>query len=393
MAKLSSSPTGTKSVSRWINQVSALALKAVRTATREASHGKVKAEDKPIAPLERIPERNEVQLPQTQETLRQYNADTTGEDLLKDLSGEIQGKVIVTTGVTLGSLGGTFVQTIAKAQPAVLILAARNLDKAQATADAIKAAYPNIDVRKVRLDLSSFAAVREAAATINSWEDIPHVDVLVNNAGIMGTEFKLTVDGYEQQFASNHLGHFLFTNLIMKKLLASKAPRVVSVSSEAHRLSPIRWGDYNFSDGESYDKWQAYGQSKTANILMCLALAERLGPKHGLTAFSLHPGVIATKLVENFDFAAALPEMTALDKNLGNVIWDDIPWKTPERGVATHIYAAFEPSLKGYNGEYLQDSRISDPFKDTVRPWATSRVEAERLWQLSEKLVGQEFSY
>lgn len=247
MAKLSSSPTGTKSVSRWINQVSVLALRAVRTVSREAGHGKVEVERNLNGRAERIPERNEVQLSQTSETLRQYDANTTGDDLLKDLSGEIQGKIIVTTGVTLGSLGGTFVQTIAKAQPAVLILAARSLDKAQATADAIKTAYPNIDVRKVQLDLSSFAAVREAAATINSWTDIPHIDVLVNNAGIMGTEFKLTVDGYEQQFASNHLGHFLFTNLIMDKLLASKAPRVVSVSSEAHRLSPIRWSDYNFS--------------------------------------------------------------------------------------------------------------------------------------------------
>ncbi|EHK45986.1 hypothetical protein TRIATDRAFT_264467 [Trichoderma atroviride IMI 206040] len=375
MAKLSS-PTGTKSVSRWINQVSALALRAVRTVTQEAGHGKAEVEIKPNA-----------------QTLRQYNTNTTGDDLLKDLSGEIQGKVIVTTGVTLGSLGGTFVQTIAKAQPAVLILAGRNLDKAQATADAIKTAHPNIDVRKVQLDLGSFAAVREAAATINSWTDMPHIDVLVNNAGIMGTDFKLTVDGYEEQFASNHLGHFLFTNLIMDKLLASKAPRVVGISSEAHRLSPIRWSDYNFSDGESYDRWQAYGQSKTANILMCLALADRLGASHGLTAFSLHPGVIATKLVEHFDFTVALPEMTALDKSLGNIIWDEIPWKTPERGVATHIYAAFEPSLKGYNGEYLQDSRISDPYTDTVRPWATSRVEADRLWKLSEKLVGQEFSY
>lgn len=244
MAKLSS-PTGAKSVSRWINQVSALTLKAVRTVTREAGHGKAKVDINSNAHVEGVPEGYEVS--QTSETLRQYNTNTTGDDLLKDLSGEIKGKVIVTTGVTLGSLGGTFVQTIAKAQPAVLILAARSLDKAQATADAIKAAHPNIDVRKVQLDLSSFAAVREAAATIDSWKDIPHIDVLVNNAGIMGTEFKLTVDGYEQQFASNHLGHFLFTNLIMDKLLASKAPRVVSVSSEAHRLSPIRWSDYNFS--------------------------------------------------------------------------------------------------------------------------------------------------
>lgn len=99
----------------------------------------------------------------------------------------------------------------------------------------------------VQLDLSSLAAVREAAATINSWKDIPHIDVLVNNAGIMGTEYKLTVNGHEQQFASNHLGHFLFINLIMNRLLASEAPRAVSVSSEARRFSPIRWGGYNFN--------------------------------------------------------------------------------------------------------------------------------------------------
>ncbi|KAL7925674.1 hypothetical protein ACQKWADRAFT_318759 [Trichoderma austrokoningii] len=387
MAKLSSSPTGPKSVSRWIDQVSALALKAVRAFSREVSHGHA------IGDVEKSSERDQLHFSESSETLRQYNASTTGDDLLKDLSGEIYGKVIVTTGVTMGSLGATFVQTIAKAQPAVLILAGRCLNKMQATTDAIKAAHPNVDIRTVQLDLTSLAAVREAAATINSWKDVPHIDVLVNNAGIMGTDFKLTVDGYEQQFASNHLGHFLFTNLLMDKLLAAKAPRIVSVSSEAHRLSPIRWSDYNFSNGESYDRWRAYGQSKTANILMCLALADRLGSKHGLTAFSLHPGVIATNLFGHLDFAVELPEMAALDKSLGNVVWDEVPWKTPETGVATHIYAAFEPSLKGHNGGYLQDSRISDPYTDTVRPWATSRVEADRLWTLSEKLVGQEFSY
>lgn len=241
MAKLSSSPTTTKSVSRWINQLSALALKAVRTATREASHSKT-----PNAPVESIPERNEVHFSQTSDIPRQYDTNATGESLLKDLSGEIKGKTILTTGVTLGTLGGLFVQTIAKAEPAALILAGRNMERTQATADAIKAAHPNIDVRMLQLDLSSFAAVREAAATLNSMKNLPHIDVLVNNAGIMATDYKLTVDGFEQQFGSNHLGHFLFTNLIMGKLLASKSPRIISVSSVAHRFGPIRWGDYNF---------------------------------------------------------------------------------------------------------------------------------------------------
>lgn len=109
MAKLSSSPTGAKSVSRWINQVSALALKTVRTVTQEASHGKAEVDIEPDARVERIPERSKVYFSQTPETLRRYNSNTTGDDLLQDLSGEIQGKIILTTDVTLGSLGGIFV--------------------------------------------------------------------------------------------------------------------------------------------------------------------------------------------------------------------------------------------------------------------------------------------
>ncbi|KAL7800239.1 hypothetical protein V8C37DRAFT_398460 [Trichoderma ceciliae] len=325
---------------------------------------------------------------------REYDTNTTGDDLLRHLSGEIKGKVILTTGVTLGTLGGYFVETVAKAQPAGLILAGRNLEKSQKTADALRAAHPDVNIRTLQLDLSSFAAVREAAATVNSWQDVSHIDVLVNNAGLMATDFKLTVDGYELQFASNHLGHFLFTNLIMGKLLASRAPRVVNVASDGHRFNPIRWADYNFSNGETYNRWHAYGQSKTANMLMALSLAEKLGPKHGLTAFSLHPGVIGTSLGAHLDFSVEAGEIAAVDKSLGNAEgWEAFKWKTPERGVATHVYAAFEPSLKENNGAYLENSHIADPYTDTVKPWATSKIEADRLWKLSEKLVGQEFAY
>jgi NAD(P)-dependent dehydrogenase (short-subunit alcohol dehydrogenase family) len=179
--------------------------------------------------------------------MREYNTNTTADDLLKDLSGEIKGKVILITGVTTGTLGGHFVESIAKAQPAGLILAGRSAEKTEKTANTLKAAHPNIHIHTVQLNLSSLAAVREAANAVNSWEDIPYIDVLVNNAGLMAVDYALTVDGYETQFASNHLGHFLFTNLLMDKLLASKSPRVVNVSSDGHRLNPIRWADYNFS--------------------------------------------------------------------------------------------------------------------------------------------------
>ncbi|KAL7948640.1 hypothetical protein V8C42DRAFT_315059 [Trichoderma barbatum] len=326
--------------------------------------------------------------------VREYNANTTADDLLKDLSGDIKGKVILVTGVSQGTLGGVFLEYVAKATPAGLILAGRSLTKAQATADALKSTHPAIDIRTLQIDLASFAAVRDAAATVNSWKDVPHIDVLVNNAGIMAVPYGTTADGIELQFGSNHLGPFLFTNLIMNKILASKAPRVVNISSNGHRLNPIRFFDYYFRDGETYNCWHAYGQSKTANMLMAISLAEKLGSR-GLTAFSLHPGVIMTHLVDHIDLSVEGPALAVADRLLGNSEgWDaGFDWKTIEKGIATHIYAAFEPSLKERNGVYLEDSHIADPYVQTVKPWATSKIEADRLWKLSEKLVGQEFSY
>ncbi|KAI2469451.1 NAD(P)-binding protein [Annulohypoxylon bovei var. microspora] len=321
-----------------------------------------------------------------------YNEATTADELVRDFAVEIKGKTILTTGVSPKSLGATFVQSLAKAEPALLILAGRNLEKVQQTADAIVLAYPNVKTRALQLDLGSFDAVREAAATVNGWTDVSNVDVLVNNAGIMAVEFALSPDGLEIQFATNHFGHFLFTNLIMNKILASKAPRIVSVSSNGHRLCPIRWDDYNFRNGETYNKWRAYGQSKTANILMALSIAQKLGPR--VLVYSLHPGAIPTNLSTHLDWSTDLGILQAVDRDLGNKeAWAKLKIKSSQEGAATHVYAAFSPSLKDHNGAYLQDCQIADPWVHTVKPWATSPVEAERLWKLSEKLVGQEFTY
>ncbi|KAL6856694.1 NAD(P)-binding protein [Trichoderma novae-zelandiae] len=326
--------------------------------------------------------------------VREYTKDTAADELVKDLAGEIAGRVILVTGVSQGTLGGIFLEYIAKANPAGLILAGRTLSRTRQTAEALQAAHPAVDIRTLQVDLSSLAAVREAAATVNSWKDVPHIDVLVNNAGIMAVPHQVTVDGFEMQFGSNHLGPFLFTNLIIDKILASKTRRIVNVSSSGHRLNPIRFFDYNFRDGETYNPWQAYGQSKTANMLMAVSLAEKLGSR-GLTAFSLHPGTIMTHLGEHLDFSVEFSALAAADRLLGNSEgWDTgFAIKTPDKGVATHIYAAFEPSLREHNGVYLDDAHIADPFTQTVKPWGTSKVEAERLWRLSEKLVGQEFPY
>jgi len=180
-----------------------------------------------------------------------WGADTTGAELVKEFAAEIKGKAILVTGVTPGGLGAIFAETIAKAQPSTIVLAGRNKDKIKATTDAIQSANPDVKVKVLELDLGSFSAVRRAAETINSWDDVPHIDVLVNNAGIMAVDFGLTEDGFERQFGTNHLGPFLFTNLIMGKIRASDMPRIIVVSSDGHRLGVIRWTDYNYGVGSA----------------------------------------------------------------------------------------------------------------------------------------------
>ncbi|KAJ5348386.1 putative short-chain dehydrogenase [Penicillium brevicompactum] len=323
-----------------------------------------------------------------------YNTHTTTDELVTDYTAIIKDKVILTTGVSSGSLGGFFVQSIAKAKPAWIILAARNTEKLRNTAAEITEAQPDIQVRTLQVDLGSLKSVREAAAQVNSWDDIPVIDVLVNNAGIMAVDYSLSPEGVESHLATNHLGPFLFTNLIIKKILAAKEPRIAVVSSDGHRMHPIRFYDYNFDDGKTYDRWFGYGQSKTANMLFAISLAQKLGIKHNLQAFSLHPGVIWTNLGNHLDWSVDLDGLKNADRSLGNREgWKEFEAKPLERGAATHIYAAFDPGLKANNGGYLIDCHVADPLEDTVLPWATSSLEAERLWQLSEKLVGQEFPY
>ncbi|KXG49924.1 Short-chain dehydrogenase/reductase SDR [Penicillium griseofulvum] len=296
------------------------------------------------------------------------NRETKASELVPYYAPQIVGKTILITGVSPGSLGESFVKQVAAAKPARFIFAGRLISKMQGLVDQLSAAHPEIQVKCLALDLLSFASVRKAAETVNSWEDVPHIDVLVNNAGIMAVPYKLSEDGFESQFQANHLSHFLFTNLIMGKILCSKSPRIVVISSGVHRVGNIRWTDYNFNNGKHYQRWLGYGQSKTANALMGLALAEKLGPQ-GVLAFPMCPG------------------------NKWIFGMDEIYFKDFDQGVATHVFAAFDNSIAEHNGSFLNDCRLADPDQEEVYSWATSKRDAERLWALSEKLVGQEFKY
>ena len=175
-----------------------------------------------------------------------YDTNTTSDELVNDYAHIIKGKVVLTTGVSPGGLGAAFVLAIAKAQPSILILAGRDLQKVEQTAADVKASNPSVDTRTLLLDLESLKNVREAATKVNAWSDVPVIDVVVNNAALMACDYGVSADGFERQLAANHLGHFLLTNLIMGKILASSSPRVVFVSSAGHRFNPFRFGDYKF---------------------------------------------------------------------------------------------------------------------------------------------------
>ncbi|EHK42930.1 hypothetical protein TRIATDRAFT_224995 [Trichoderma atroviride IMI 206040] len=319
-----------------------------------------------------------------------YPDTITGPELVAEYASIIKGKTILTTGVSPNTLGATYVESVAAGQPKLIILAGRSLDKVKQTAELVAKAHPEVKTKVLELDLTLFASVRKAAEEVNSWGDVPVIDVLVNNAGIMAVPYEICVDGFEKQFTANHLGHFLFTNLILDKILAAKDGRVVNISSGAHYISGIRHADINFDQGKTYEKWAAYAQSKTAGILFSRELAKRLGDR-GLLSFSANPGAIGTThLAAHLDFSPGKDAEETFSRMGGAPYGWQIPELiSPERGVSSHVFASFDPVLKAHNGAYIeQRARIADYYVDCVSPAAISDIEAGKLWPLSAKAVG-----
>jgi NAD(P)-dependent dehydrogenase (short-subunit alcohol dehydrogenase family) len=248
------------------------------------------------------------------------------------------------------------------------------------------------DVRTAPMDLGDLASVRSFAASMVA--ELPKLDLLINNAGIMACPEARVGPGWESQFGVNHMGHFALTQGLMPLLQRSAQPRVVSLSSTGHKISGIRWDDIQY-EVDAYDKWQAYGQAKTANALFANGLSRRLKEINGL-AFAVHPGGIFTPLQRH------LPqeEMIALgwlDESGEPSEMAKQGFKNPEQGCATTLWAATSPLLEGKAGVYCEDCDIAVPT-DPDSPWARymgvnahacDDAQAERLWTLSEELLAQ----
>jgi NAD(P)-dependent dehydrogenase (short-subunit alcohol dehydrogenase family) len=202
----------------------------------------------------------------------------------------------------------------------------------------------------------------------------------------MASPFGKTKDGLELQFGSNHVGHFLMTCLLAPALLKGAPSRIVSVSSRGHHMSPVVFEDIQF-ERRPYDRWQAYGQSKTGNVLFAVGLERRLGAR-GVHANALHPGGIVTELgrhlqPEDFEF---------LQKRSSGM-----KFKSVEAGAATSVFAATAPELEGRGGLYLEDCHVAavndaPDALDGVKSYALDTENADRLWEVSEELVDQRFS-
>jgi NAD(P)-dependent dehydrogenase (short-subunit alcohol dehydrogenase family) len=284
----------------------------------------------------------------------------------------MKGKTVVITGGNAG-IGKATAIALAK-KGAEIVITSRSDDKAKAVIAEIKTASGNEVISYVLVDLSSQKSVRKVAEELKI--KCPKIDVLINNAGCYVSDLQLNVDGLEMQFATNHIGHFLLTNLILDNVKAAGKARIINLSSIAHKSTrELKLDDINY-EKEEYGGWKAYSRSKYCNILFTKELAKRL-EKDGITVNAVHPGGVRTEIAEkNANW------YTKLGWLLGKPFMS-----TLEKGAATSIHLASSPNAEGITGHYWVRSKqewSNKPSQDETN-WLA-------LWKKSEEIVGQEFS-
>ena len=315
--------------------------------------------------------------------MSQFDAKSTTGQVIEGIS--LAGKIAVVTGASSG-LGVETTRVLAAAG-ALVLMVARDASKLEAVARELRQDNPAAQLASLSMDLADLDSVRATAADIIA--HYPQIHLLINNAGVMACPFGRTAQGFEIQFGTNHLGHFLFSALLAPAMIAAGAGRVITLSSAGHKLAPVNFDDPLYRE-RSYDKWQAYGESKTANALFAVGLDARLQGR-GIRSFAVHPGAIMTGLgrhMDSDDYEVLMSRIPA---------GEAMEFKTMEQGAATSVWAATAPALDGCGGYYLEDCNIATAAAPDVgggvESYAMDGAAAERLWLLSESLVGQSFVF
>ncbi|KAJ7613071.1 NAD-P-binding protein [Roridomyces roridus] len=316
-----------------------------------------------------------------------FSAETTAEQVADAFASEIAEKNVLITGTSIGGIGFETARAVAK-YANLVIITGHDAERLQLTEDAIKKDFPSANIRKLILDLSSLATVRDAATEVIGYDE--KIDVLINNAGAPLGPPKSNPEGFENQIATSHLGPFLFTNLIPHKLIVAGGPpgRVVFVSSLAHAMGPgIKFDQFaKLVPGKYANGMEPYQEAKSANIMTAIELSKRA--KGRIVAVSLHPGAIVTTGSQN-------PESKALLMAAGIYTPDGepnralpFPWKTLAQGAATTMVAAFDPSLSDKPGAFLHDCQVATQL---IAPHTSDPENVKKLWEATERAIGQEF--
>ncbi|KAJ6554943.1 hypothetical protein DFH09DRAFT_1165961 [Mycena vulgaris] len=318
-----------------------------------------------------------------------FSFTTTAEEVATAFTHDIKGKNVLLTGTSMNGIGFETARATAK-HANLLIITGHNAERLKLVEEAIKQEIPSAYLRPLILDLSSLAAVRKAAAEVNAYPEPLHV--LIHNAAAPIGPFKLTVDNLESQMATDHIGPFLLSKLLSPKLLATRTadytPRVVFVSSVGHGFcSGVDFNTFGKPEPAGYDPLQAYNLAKSANILTAIELSKRF--KGQINAYSLHPGTIYTNIMQTEEAVTGLQAGGVLGPD-GLPSEEKFTFKTIPQGAATTIVAAFDPGLNDKPGAYLSDCTAANHL---IAPPSSDPANAEKLWTLTESIVGEAFSF
>ncbi|CRG88392.1 hypothetical protein PISL3812_05422 [Talaromyces islandicus] len=323
-----------------------------------------------------------------------FNEETGAKEVIKKLGIYAEGKIYLITGGSNASIGGDVAIELAAAKPKLIILASRSEAKILPVLEAIHKVDATVEAVFVYLDLLDNSTVYKAVDKIKNLT--PKIDTLVNNAGIMGVKaYSTSKDGVESQFATNYLGHFLLTNLLLKEgLLTGDGSLIVNDGSLGYQLADPRLEDPNFNanhelqDGKEYNGWKAYGQAKSSLYLFTWNLAEKLRVK-GIPVLAVHPGVtieshlLANSAIDQEWFGEAYK--LAIERNNGNPLPPQ-HLRSLTQATAAVLSTLLDPSIRDKAPASFVEHRPYEPL-----PYVTDLKSAEKLWALSEKLVGQKF--
>jgi NAD(P)-dependent dehydrogenase (short-subunit alcohol dehydrogenase family) len=317
-----------------------------------------------------------------------FDATSTTNEVLAGV--DLRGKRVLVTGVSAG-LGVETARALV-ARGAQVVGAARDLAKAAAAAAQVRGGAATGGLELVQLDLAALESVRACADGLLA--DGRPFDVVIANAGVMATPFGHTADGFETQFGTNHLGHFVLVNRIAA--LIAPGGRLVNVASSGHRFADVDLEDPNF-ERTPYDPMLSYGRSKTANILFAVEF-DRRHQARGVRATALHPGGIQTELGRHIGAEAVAQMLERINGELKAAGQPLFQWKTVPQGAATSVWAGVVASAEAVGGRYCENCHVSavtdgliSPVSEGVRSYALDPARAKALWSKSEEMVGERF--